>query len=347
MAEPRPASQPAPDARGTRNYRVTIRGAVTPRAVTSRSTRHAAAGAPRRAIRRPREVLRPPAAHPRSGNAARHAACDAAAAEVAHMLRTHTRLLASLALALGLWLTLAGTASATPIGPGAFGALAVVESFEGVATGPNVVIGLGASLLEPGTVSAYAFPTGVSLTSPIPNPGYDLAGPFLHDFARGADVQNNWGANGTVNDAGDVPVGDAYLGAFAVSGTVSFAFGFDVAMDRVGAYVTGAGGSTIRLDVYGAGGALLESRTMGSVPVAQWGANFLGIENLAGIESVVFTGTDFGIDGLTFEASPVVVPEPGTLSAVALGLAGLLGIAMLGNRSPSQPARTPPAPRPL
>lgn len=251
------------------------------------------------------------------------------------MLTMQNKILGSLALSLAL----AGTAAATPIGPGAFGPLAVVESFEGVATGSNVAIGLGASLLEPGVVSAHAFGTGVTLTSPIPNPGFDLAGPFLHDFARGADVQNNWGATGVVNDGGDVPFGDAYLGAFTGAGTVSFRFSFDAVMDRAGAYVTGVAGSTIRLDVYGAGGALLESRTLNAVPLAQWGTNFLGIENLAGIESLVFTGTDFGIDALTFEPSPVPVPEPGTLSAVALGLTGLLGIAILGNRPAPVPAR--------
>jgi hypothetical protein len=248
------------------------------------------------------------------------------------MRTTLTSFLAALALAT------ATTASATPVGPGAFGPLAVTESFEGHVPGANLSLGLGASLLHPGTASAFAFATGVTLTSPVPNPGFGAGGPFLHDFALGADVQNNWGATGVVNDAGDVPFGDAYLGAFTGAGTTAFELGFGSSMDRVGAFVTGVAGSSVTLEVYGLGGALLETRTVNAVPLAQWGVNFVGIEQLAGIGRVVFRGVDFGIDGLMFEASPVPVPEPGTLSAVALGLTGLLGIAMLGRR-PAQRAR--------
>ena len=239
------------------------------------------------------------------------------------------------AMVLGaLVLAAAPATHAIPIGAGAFGPLAVVESFEGVAPGANVVIGLGASLLEPGTVSAYPFATPVSLTGPIPNPGFDANGPFVHDFARGTDVQNNWGGTRVVNDAGDVPFGSAYLGAFASGpGTVSVSFTFDELMARVGASVTGVTASTIRLDVYDDANVLLESHVLGTVDLPLWGGNFLGIENAAGIRRAVFTGTDFGIDGLTFESGPVAVPEPGTLSALALGLTGLVGIAMWGRRA--------------
>ncbi len=223
--------------------------------------------------------------------------------------------------------------SATPIAPGAFGPLATIESFEGLTPGANLSLGLGQSLLEPGTVSAFDFGSGVRLTSPVPNPGFANGGAFIHDFALGSDVQNNWGTGRVINSAASVPFGSAYLGAFHPStGTVSIAFEFDTLQQRVGAYVSGLTGSDVRLDVYDDGGALLESLTLGTVALNLWPANFLGFEQLVGIRTAVFTGQDFGIDGLTFESSLVVVPEPDTLSALALGLFGLMGIAMVGSR---------------
>jgi hypothetical protein len=218
----------------------------------------------------------------------------------------------------------AAPALATPIGPGAFGVAQVFESFEGQTVGPNVRLGLGASLLEPGSVSAYTFTSGVMLTSPIPNPGFASQGAFIHDFALGADVTNNWGGARVVNDAGDIPFGTAYLGAFHPSGgTASIELSFASDQDRVGAYVTGATGATLQLDVYDASGALLESSSIGTVDLPLWSSNFLGIENSGGIRRVVFSGTDFGIDGLTFERSSIPIPEPGTFSTLTLGLLGI------------------------
>jgi hypothetical protein len=234
-------------------------------------------------------------------------------------------------LALAALAALASPAGAIPITPAAFTGYTVVESFEGVPVGPNAPIGMGASLLLPGTVSAFAFDSGVVLTSPIPNPGVLNQGPFLHDFARGNGVTNNWGATGVVNDPTDVPFGDAYLGAFHPStGTVSFTLSFSNPMDRVGAYATGVAGSTITMRVYDGSGALLESASVSAVPLASWGTNFLGIEQPGRIARVVFSGADFGIDAFTFEDTPVLVPEPGTLQAVILGLLGLWGLATIG-----------------
>ncbi len=243
------------------------------------------------------------------------------------------RFLATTLTTLALAVSAPTASTALPITPGAFGALATVESFEGHTPGANLELGLGQSLLEPGTVSVFDFGSGVRLTSPVPNPGFASGGAFLHDFALGSDVQNNWGGGRVVNDAGDVPFGSAYLGAFHPgTGTVSVAFQFDTLQQRVGAYVTGVTGMDVQLAVYGDGATLLETLTLGTVDLNQWPANFLGLEQLTGIRTVVFSGRDFGIDGLTFESSLLVVPEPDTLSALALGLIGLVGLAMLGNR---------------
>lgn len=236
----------------------------------------------------------------------------------------------------------ATSAHALPIAPGAFGASQVIESFEGLVLGPNIRIGMGVSLLEPGTVSAFAFPSGVLLTGPVPNPGVLNQGAFVHDFARGADVTNNWGATGVVNDAGDVPFGAAYLGAFHPStGTVSITLSFATPMDRVGAYVTGVAGSTITMRVYDAGGTLLETVSGGAVALAGWSSNFLGIQRPEQISRVVFTGRDFGLDGLTFENDALLVPEPATLHAMLLGLLGMTGLAALGRGQRETTVRRP------
>ena len=226
----------------------------------------------------------------------------------------------------------AGSAFATPITPAAFTSFEVIESFEAVATGPNVNIGLGVSLLQPGIVSAYTFASGVTLSSPIPNPGVFNSGPFIHDFARGSDVQNTWGTTGTVNDPTDVPFGTAYLGAFKASGvgTTTFTFTFATPQDRVGAYVEGASGSTITMRTYDGSGTLLDTLVGSPVTLSSWSGNFVGSQVANRISRVTFTGLDFGIDGLTFEDNPLLVPEPSTASALLLGLLGLCGIAAVG-----------------
>ncbi len=225
----------------------------------------------------------------------------------------------------------AAPASATPIGAAGFGAAKIVESFEGLAAGPNITIGLGASLLQPGTVSAFAFASGVVLTAPIPNPGVFNAGAFVHNFALATDVTNNWGTNGNVSSAANVPLGSAYLGAFAASGNASFTLSFATPQDRVGAYVTGVNGTSVTMRVYNASGALLETVNAATVPVGSWGTNFIGIQRPDQISRVVFSAPDFGIDGLTFENDLVLVPEPSTLTALAMGLFGLWGLAAIGS----------------
>lgn len=222
-------------------------------------------------------------------------------------------------------------ASATPIGASAFGASQVVESFEGLVAGPNISIGLGASLLQPGTVSAFAFASGIVLTNPVPNPGVFNQGAFVHDFALATDVTNNWGSNGTVASAANVPLGAAYMGAFASAGNAMLELSFATPQDRVGAYVTGVNGTSVTMRVYDSSGALLETVSAATVPVANWGANFIGIERPDQIARVVFSAPDFGLDGLTFENDLLLVPEPSTLAELAMGLAGMCGLAVLGN----------------
>ena len=243
-----------------------------------------------------------------------------------------------------LWIAAlaSGPALATSIGPGAFGAGKVVESFEGLKPGPNITLALGVSLLAPGTVSAFSFASGVALTSPIPNPGVFSDGAFVHDFSLGSDVTNNWGGTRVLNGAtsSNIPFGTAYIGAFDPgAGTASIEFTFASDMARVGAYVTGVTGGTVMMKVYSASGTLLESGSISTVDLPQWRSNFLGIQNLAGIRRVVFSGPDFGLDGLTFEASAIVVPELGTLPSLAFGLAGLLGIAVIGRARETAKAR--------
>jgi len=215
------------------------------------------------------------------------------------------------------------SAHAVPITPAAFGPSALVEGFEGLVLGPNVGASPFSNILEPGDVSAYTFASGVTLTAPVPNPGTMSNGAFVHDFSLPMGATNGWGANGSVSSAANVPFGTAYMGAFdnLGAGSVSMRFDFGGPMLRVGGYVTGAAATTVTLDIYGSGGTLLESRTLNTVAVGSWSTNFAGIERAEGIAYVVFRGTDFGLDGLTFE--PLVVPEPSVAALLAAGLAAL------------------------
>lgn len=221
------------------------------------------------------------------------------------------------------------SAAATQIGAGAFGSSATVESFEGVVVGANVRQSGFANILEPGVSGSYAFASGIILSAPVPNPGTLNNGAFIHDFSLPAGATNGWGANGSVSSAANVPFGSAYLAAFdnlnGATVPTSFTLDFGSDMLRAGAYVTGAAGTTVRIDAYGAFGNLLESAQVSTVAVTAWNLNFLGLEVTSGIRRMVFSGVDFGIDGLTFEGGAVPVPEPST--AIFL-LGGLIGLAV-------------------
>jgi hypothetical protein len=228
-------------------------------------------------------------------------------------------------------LALASPAGAVSITPGAFSGAQTVESFEGIGVGPNVGATVFGNIVQPGIAAPYTFGSGVTLTFPVPNPGLFTNGAFLHDLALPGAI-NNWGANGNVDDAGDVPdpfgqASSAYLGIFdnIGAGGVSLTLSFASDMLRVGAWVAGVAGSSIRMDAYDDGGALLESVTILAPSVASWGSagSFLGLERTEGIRTVVFTCVNFGLDGLSFEPDPLVVPEPMTAGLLSLGVLAL------------------------
>ena len=237
---------------------------------------------------------------------------------------TPRRIAALAALGLGL----ATPAASVPITPSAFGGTQLVESFEGIGVGPNVGPSVFGNIVLPALTTDFTFASGVTLTSPVPNPGLFTNGEFIHDLSLGGAI-NQWGTNGNVDDAGDVPdpwgaPSSSYLGIFdnVGAGSVSLELTFASDMLRVGAWVAGVGGSSIRLDAYDSSGFLLETVIIAAPAVASWGSagSFLGLERVEGIRSVVFTGVDFGLDGLSFEPAPLPVPEPSTLPLIGLGL---------------------------
>jgi hypothetical protein len=231
----------------------------------------------------------------------------------------------------------AAAAHAAPITPAAFTGAQVVENFEGVVAGPNVATSAYANILLPGSLSAYSFASGVTLAGP--NPGLFANGAFLHN-AGVAGASNNWGANGSVGSAAQVPdpwglPSSTYLGAFdnLAVGSVMLDLYFATDMHRVGAWVAGMAGTTITIETYDATNTLLETLTIAAPSVAAWGSSFLGLERSEGIRRVAFRGSDFGIDGLTFDATPL--PEP----RVGLLILGALAIGFWRGREPAVRSR--------
>lgn len=229
-----------------------------------------------------------------------------------------------------LCLTLAGltmdcvlpVARAIQVGPGAFSGQATIESFEGLSAGPNIPASTpyGPGYLVPGNTAPFTFASGVTYNAPVPNSndGFSI---LIGDYALG-DPDWNLALNGVIDTSADVPSGSAYMGDCCPEGTpITFTFPSD--MLRVGIYATDGQSVTITMSAFDSGGGFLESVSVDSVPVSEWGSNFLGIQNAAGIRTITLTSTSANprratvYDDLTFEA----VPEPSTLAA---GIAGIL-----------------------
>jgi hypothetical protein len=227
-------------------------------------------------------------------------------------------LLAGLVLSIGL----AGPTQAAPIGFGAFGGGAVMESFEGLSAGLNIpLLSLGSGYLGPGSVSSYTFGSGATLTGPIPNPEF---GVVIGDFTIGTPAAFSLQGNGDVSSAAVVPFGSAYMGLDAESGVLLVEFTLPTDVLRVGAFVTGIPGM-VTIEVLNASDVVLETYSIASVVVGSWGINFLGIET-AGIRKVRFSGEGIVLDKLTFEtgAASAPIPEPSTMLLLGSGLVGLV-----------------------
>ncbi len=225
----------------------------------------------------------------------------------------------------------ASPAAAISIGTGAFTGTQSVEHFEGIGVGPGVAASAFANIFLPGSGGNYTFASGITLSGP--NPGLFSNGAFLHNAAL-AGANNNWGANGSVGNAGQVPdawgtPSSEYLGVFDNLGTGSALIDISFTQDmlRVGGFVAGAAGSTITIEAYDAVGSLLESMTIASPSVGAWASSFIGLERSEGIRRVVFRGSDFGLDALTFEAGAVTEPSIAMLASM-----GALGLWMMGGR---------------
>jgi hypothetical protein len=197
-----------------------------------------------------------------------------------------------------------------------------VESFEGLSAGPNITQPYASyGYLEPGVVSPFTFASGVTLTSPIPNPGIGT-GVIIGDWAIGSSGFG-LGSNGSVS-AADVPSGTAYIALDdpATSGPMEFTFASDVF--SVGALVTAASGD-ITLSAFDSLGNPLGTASVASVYVTNWGSNWLGFASGTGIRKVQFNGDFLVLDDLTFDGvSPIPAPGAVVLGLLGTGLVGWL-----------------------
>jgi hypothetical protein len=193
------------------------------------------------------------------------------------------------------------------------------ESFEGLSAGYNITQPYsGIGYLEPGVIEPFTFSSGVTLTWPIPNPGISPGGVIVGDWSLG-DAWWGLDTNGNIASALDIPYGTAYIGLNYGAGGGPIEFTFDIDMFSVGAYVTAAR-DQITLTAFDASNNILGTASVPSVHVSQWGSNWLGITNSAGIRSVEFSGDFEVLDGLTF----TIIPAPGAILLVSIGV-GFVG----------------------
>jgi hypothetical protein len=193
------------------------------------------------------------------------------------------------------------TAEALSIGRSGFSAAAKVEGFEGIVNGTNLAI-----------QTPYIFPSGVSLTGPVPS----ISGTF-GPYIVGDGFFGLLGGQ-------DVPDGAAYLGQAAPDNrTGPLVFTFPTPVYRAGAYICIAvppstPNASVIMEALNSAGQVLESATISDISPAEWSSDFVGIQNSGMIAQLEFVGDESGvlrIDDLTFE-----VPEPSSLAILTSGL---------------------------
>ena len=178
-------------------------------------------------------------------------------------------------------------------------AISVVESFEGLVASANNPKSPGLGEFSPGAVSPFTFSSGLTLTTPIPNPGEGNNGVVIGDWSQGS-ANLGLGTNGSITSASHIPGGTAYLFVDSVassSGPVGLTFPRDVG--AIGAYATGNGGSSVTLKAFDAGGNLLETITIAAQARTLWTAKdptaFIGLKQ-PNIRRVEFSGDFLTLD---------------------------------------------------
>jgi hypothetical protein len=143
----------------------------------------------------------------------------------------------------------------------------------------------------------------VVLTEPVPNEFRRHQVVQVSDFAQG---YSGGGFNGTpIGDAGDVPVGDAFLAYAGATGGVEVELMLPGLAMRIGGYwdwFLGNGVSPMVCAIDSAGIDLACANPAG-VPTVDWATNFLGFEDpegrIAGLH--ISVGHLWVLSGLTFE----------------------------------------------
>lgn len=201
-----------------------------------------------------------------------------------------------------------------------FGGNQVVESFEGLPAGPNLV-NVFNGYRSHAVTSAYTFPSGVTYTNPVPNPGVG-SGFLIGDYSIGP-ANFGLGVNGTLM-SGDVPSGSAYFG-YDNNGSSPAEFSFSTPMETVGFYFSGLGSGGITFNAYDCSGTLLNTCVAPFVNVSNFATNFIGFSSPVGICRIEIIGSYFVIDNLTFEEPQTLVSEP----IPTMGEWGLISLSLL------------------
>ena len=196
-----------------------------------------------------------------------------------------------------------------------FGKNAHVESFESTPTSNYENLVKDGGVILPGTTSTYAWPSGVQLTSPIPNYSNDEV-PFSAEiaimdttkdsaaFGFGDYVGFLWPTGGQ----GQVPNGNKYLLQFGISSD-PLQFGLSFPGSGVNAFVgkwilNGTG--VINITAHGALGSTGTGTITGPFSVDNWplaGFKFSSGELIKSVDISTTNGCNPGLDMLTFDCS--------------------------------------------